>query len=167
MTVPMNDLRAQYLSIKDEVDEVIRRVLSNGSFEMGEELEAFEEEFARFCGGRHAIGVGSGTAALQVALLACGIGPGDEVISVPNTDISSASAISHCGARVVWADIDPCTYNLDPDKIEEKITSCTKAILPVHLYGHPADMELIMAIAREHGLMVIEDAALATEDIRQ
>jgi dTDP-4-amino-4,6-dideoxygalactose transaminase len=162
MTVPMNDLRAQYLSIKDEVDEAIRKVLSNGVFEMGEELEAFEEEFARFCGVRHAVGVGSGTAALQVALLACGIGAGDEVISVPNTDISSASAISHCGARVVWADIDPRTYNLDPNRIEEKITPCTKAILPVHLYGHPADMETIMAIARTHGLMVIEDAALAT-----
>jgi len=162
MTVPMNDLKAQYLSIKDEVDEVIRRVLAKGIFEMGQEVEAFEEEFARFCGVRHAIGVGSGTAALQVALLACGIGPGDEVISVPNTDISSASAISHCGARVVWADIDPRTYNLDPNKIEEKITPRSKAILPVHLYGHPAGMESIMAIAREHGLMVIEDAALAT-----
>lgn len=162
MTVPMNDLRAQYLSIKDEVDEAIQRVLVSGVFEMGEEVEAFEEEFARFCGVRHAIGVGSGTAALQVALLACGIGPGDEVISVPNTDISSASAISHCGAEVVWADIDPHTYNLDPNKIEDRITPCTKAILPVHLYGHPADMEPIMTTARKHGLMVIEDAALAT-----
>jgi dTDP-4-amino-4,6-dideoxygalactose transaminase len=162
MSVPMNDLRAQYLSIKDEVDEAIQRVLSSGVFEMGQEMEAFEGEFARFCGVRHAIGVGSGTAALQVALLACGVGPGDEVISVPNTDISSASAISHCGARVVWADIAPRTYNLDPNKIEEKITPRTKAILPVHLYGHPADMESIMAIAREHGLKVIEDAALAT-----
>jgi dTDP-4-amino-4,6-dideoxygalactose transaminase len=162
MSVPMNDLRAQYLSIKDEVDEAIQRVLSSGVFEMGQEMEAFEGEFARFCGVRHAIGVGSGTAALQVALLACGVGPGDEVISVPNTDISSASAISHCGARVVWADIAPRTYNLDPNKIEEKITPRTKAILPVHLYGHPADMESIMAIAREHALKVIEDAALAT-----
>jgi dTDP-4-amino-4,6-dideoxygalactose transaminase len=161
MTVPNNDLQAQYLSIKTEVDQAIQRVLNSGLFEMGEELETFEEEFARYHGVKHAVGVGSGTAALQVALWACGIGPGDEVISVPNTDISGASAVSHCGARIVWVDIDPRTYNMDPTMIEERITPRTKAILPVHLYGHPADMEPILSIARKHGLMVIEDAALA------
>ena len=161
MTIPMNDLKAQYQSIKSEIDEAIHRVLEGGVFELSEEEEAFEEEFARFCGAKYAIGVGSGTAALQVALLACDIGPGDEVISVPNTDISGASAISHCGAKVIWVDINPQTYNMDPNKIEEKITPRTKAILPVHMYGHPADMEPIMAIANGHGLMVIEDAALA------
>lgn len=162
MIVPMNDLRRQYRSIEPEVTDAIQRVLSSGEFEMGEEVETFEQEFARFCGVKHAIGVGSGTGALQVALLACGVGPGDEVISVPNTDISSASAISHCGAQVVWIDIDGDTYNLDPNRIEEKITPRTRAILPVHLYGHPADMVPIMEIARSHGLVVVEDAALAT-----
>lgn len=161
MTVAMNDLAGQYQSMKSEFDEAIQTLLVRGVLEMGHDLEAFEAEFAQFCDARYAIGVGSGTAALQVALLACGIEPGDEVISVPNTDISGASAISHCGAKVVWVDIDPQTYNIDPGKIEEKITPRTRAILPVHLYGHPADMGPILSIAKTHGLVVIEDAALA------
>jgi len=161
MVVPMADLRAEYRCLKAEIDEAIRRVIESGNFVMGEEVEAFEIEFARYWGARYAVGVGSGTAALHLALLACGIGPGDEVVTVPNTDIPTTMAISHCGARIIWVDVDGRTFNMDPEKIEDKITAHTKAILPVHLFGHPADMDPILEIAQRHGLLVVEDAALA------
>jgi len=161
MRIPLVDLKAQYLSIKDEIDEAIGRVLNNCSFILGEEVRLFEEEFAAFCGARYAVGVASGTAALHLALRACGVGPGDEVITTPFTFIATTEAISHCGAKPVFVDIDPRTYNIDPSKIEAAITEKTKAIVPVHLYGQPVDMDPILAIAGEHELRVIEDAAQA------
>jgi dTDP-4-amino-4,6-dideoxygalactose transaminase len=161
MGVPMLDLRAEYHSLKVEIDAAIQRVIDSGNFVMGKELKAFEEEFARYCGARYAVGVGSGTAAIHLALLACEIGPGDEVITAPNTDLPTTATISHCGAKIVWADVDPRTFNLDPGAVEDKITNRTKAILPIHLQGHPADMGPIMEIARRHHLQVIEDACLA------
>ena len=160
--VPMTDLAAEYRDLKPEIDAAIRRVVESGSFVMGAEVEAFEADFARLCGAQHAVGVGSGTAALHLALLACGIGPGDEVITVPNSDLPSSMVISHCGAKIVWADVDPGTLTIRPDVIEAAITPATRAIMPVHLHGHPADMDPILEIARRHGLLVIEDAALAT-----
>ena len=157
----MSNLRAEYDFLREEIDGAIRRVIESGNFVMGEELQAFEKEFALYCGAKYAVGVGSGTAALHLALLACDIGPGDEVITVPNTDIPTTTAITHCGAAIVWVDVDRRTFNIDPGKIEEKVTGRTKAILPVHLFGHPADMDPIMEIARRDHLLVIEDAALA------
>jgi dTDP-4-amino-4,6-dideoxygalactose transaminase len=161
MSVPMYDLRAEYRNLKHEIDAAIQRVIGSGNFVMGEEVEAFEEELARYCGAQYAVGVGSGTAALHLALLACDIGPGDEVITAPNSDLPTTLAISHCGAHIVWVDVDHRTFNVDPANIEAKITSRTKAILPVHLHGHPADMGSILEIADRHGLLVIDDAALA------
>ncbi|HBY93227.1 MAG TPA: hypothetical protein DEP84_04550 [Chloroflexi bacterium] len=161
MCVPMFNLRTEYEALRDEIDAAIQRVIDSGSFVLGEEVEAFEAEFARYCGARYAVGVGSGTAALHLGLMACGIGPGDEVITAPNSDNPTTMTLSHCGATIVWADIDRRTFNLDPARIEEKITGRTRAILPVHLFGHPADMDPIMEIARHRGLLVIEDAALA------
>ncbi len=160
--IPMYDLRGEYLSMRPAIDAAIRRVLESGTLTMGPEPRAFEEEFARYCHARHAVGVGSGSAAVHLALLACGVGPGDEVITVPNTDIPTTMAISHCGASIVWVDVDPRTFNMAPERIPEKITRRTKALLVVHLFGHPADMDPIMAVARNEGLRVIEDAALAT-----
>jgi dTDP-4-amino-4,6-dideoxygalactose transaminase len=159
--IPLVDLKAQYLSIKDEIDEAIQRVISKSAFILGEEVEAFEEEYARFCGAKYCVGVASGTAALHLALIACGIGSGDEIITTPFTFIATAEAISHCGARPVFVDINPKNYNIDPAKIEAVITERTTAIIPVHLYGQPADMDPILAIAHRHGLKVIEDAAQA------
>ena len=161
MTVPMCDMRAEYRDLKPEIDAAIQRVIESGSFIMGEEPAAFEREFAAYCGAQHAVGVGSGTAALHLALLACGIGPGHEVITVPNTDIPTTMTITHCGADIVWVDVDDRDFNIDPEKMEEKITERTKAILPVHLFGHPADMDPIMDIASRHDLLVIEDGCLA------
>jgi dTDP-4-amino-4,6-dideoxygalactose transaminase len=161
MSVPMSDMRAEYYTLKPEIDAAIQRVIESGNFIMGEEPEAFEEEFAAYCGARYAVGVGSGSAALHLALLACGIGPGDEVITVPNTDIPTTMTISHSGADIVWVDVDGRDFNIDPGKIAEKITERTKAILPVHLFGHPADMDPIMDIARRNNLLVIEDGCLA------
>ncbi|HVI84197.1 MAG TPA: aminotransferase class I/II-fold pyridoxal phosphate-dependent enzyme, partial [bacterium] len=160
--VPMYDLRAEYHVQKDAIDAAIERVLESGVLIMGPELTAFEDEFARFCGTGYAVGVSSGTAALHLALLACGVGRGDEVITVPNTDIPTTMTITHCGASIVWVDVDPKTFTLDPGQLAGKITSRTKAIVPVHLFGHPADMDPIMEVARAHGVTVIEDAALAT-----
>jgi len=159
--VPMLNLRAEYNSLRKEIDGAIQRVIESGNFVMGEESEAFEEEFALYCGTKYAVGVGSGTAALHLALLACEIGPGDEVITVPNTDIPTTMTITHCGATIVWVDVDRRSFNIDPGKIEERVTGRTKAILPVHLFGHPADMDAIMEIAGRRHLLVIEDAALA------
>ncbi|MCD6519606.1 MAG: DegT/DnrJ/EryC1/StrS family aminotransferase [Anaerolineae bacterium] len=161
MPIPLVDLKAQYRTIKDEIDAAVSRVLANASFILGPEVEAFEQAFARYCETKHAIGVSSGTAALQLSLLACGVGPGDEVITTPFTFIATAAAISHVGATPVFVDIEEDTYNIDPTKLEAAITPRTKAIIPVHLYGQPADMDPILQIAREHGLKVIEDACQA------
>jgi dTDP-4-amino-4,6-dideoxygalactose transaminase len=158
----MYDLRAEYHAQKDAIDAAIERVLESGVLIMGPELDAFEDEFARYCGTDYAVGVSSGTAALHLALSACGVGRGDEVITVPNTDIPTTMTITHCGASIVWVDVDPNTFTLDPGQLAGKITPRTKAIVPVHLFGHAADMDPIMEVARAWGVKVIEDAALAT-----
>lgn len=161
MRVPFVDLKAQYAQIRDEINPVIQEVIDKANFVGGPYLKAFEGKFADFCGAKYAIGVSSGTAALHVALVAVGIGSGDEVITVPNTFIATTEAISLSGARPVFVDVNPESYNIDVSKIEEAITPNTKAILPVHLYGQPADMDPILEIASRHGLTVIEDAAQA------
>jgi dTDP-4-amino-4,6-dideoxygalactose transaminase len=161
MPIPLVDLKAQYLTIKPEIDEAIARVLNNTSFILGSEVDSFEKEFATFCGAKNAIGVSSGSAALYLTTKALGIGAGDEVITVSMTYIATTAAISMTGAKPVLVDIDPITYTMDPAKIEAAITERTKAIMPVHLYGQTADMDPIMAIARKHNLLVIEDAAQA------
>jgi len=155
------DLSAQYNSIKKEIDTAVKRVLESAVFIDGKEVEEFEKEMAEFCGVRHAVGVNSGTDALFLSLKALGVGPGDEVITAPFTFIATAGVIANCGAKPVFADINPETFNIDPSKIEEKITEKTKAILPVHLFGQMADMQEVMEIARKHNLSVIEDAAQA------
>jgi dTDP-4-amino-4,6-dideoxygalactose transaminase len=159
--IPLVDLKAQYASIKPEIDEAIQRVIEHTGFIMGPEVKDFESDFAGYIGVAHAVSVASGTSALQLALLACGIGPGDEVITTPHTFFATSEAISQVGAVPVFVDIQPDTYNLDPELIEAAITPRTRAILPVHLYGQPADLRDINEIARRHGLSVIEDAAQA------
>ncbi len=159
--IPLVDLKAQYETIKPEIDEAIRRVIETTAFINGPDVKAFEAEFAQFCGAGHAVGIASGTAALQLALLACGVGPGDEVITVAHTFCATAEAIVHVGAKPVFVDIDPRTYTIDPDAAARAVTPRTKAILPVHLYGMPADMDAINAIAQQRGLFLIEDAAQA------
>ena len=159
--IPVVDLKAQYAAIKPEIDAAIQRVLEHTQFIQGPEVRDFEEAFARFIGVGEAAGVSSGTAALQLALLACDIGPGDEVITTPHTFYATSEAIAQTGAISVFADICPDTYTLDPAKIEAAITPRTLASLPVHLYGQAADMDEILAIARRHGLRVIEDVAQA------
>jgi dTDP-4-amino-4,6-dideoxygalactose transaminase len=161
MTVPFVDLKQQYLSIKDDVLASVARVFESTQFVLGKEVGAFEEEFASYCGVTHAVGVNTGTSALHLALLAAGVGPGDEVITVPMTFVATVAAVVYTGARPVFVDVDPRTYTMDPRRIESVITKRTKAILPVHLYGNPADMDPILEIARRHGLVVIEDAAQA------
>jgi dTDP-4-amino-4,6-dideoxygalactose transaminase len=161
MPVPFIDLNQQYLGLRDEVLSAVDRVFHSTQFVLGNETAAFEEEFAAYCGGRHGIAVNSGTSALHLALLAGGIGPGDEVITVPFTFVATTAAILYTGARPVFVDIDPVTYTMDPAQIEGAITPRTKAILPVHLFGHPADMDAICEVARRHHLLVIEDAAQA------
>jgi len=161
MVIPFVDLKQQYLGIKDEVLSAVSKVFESTQFVLGKEVAAFEEEFAAYCGVRHAIGVNTGTSALHLALLAGGIGPGDEVITVPFTFVATVAAIGYTGATPVFVDIDPATYTMNVEQIEAVITPRTKAILPVHLYGQAADMDSIRAIARRHGLLVIEDAAQA------
>ncbi len=161
MRTVLVDLKAQYRSIKEEVDAAIRRVLQRGEFILGPEVKTLESEIAAYCDTKYAVGVASGTDALQLALLACGIKPGDEVVTTPFTFIATAEAIAKCGAVPVFVDIDPRTYNLDPIKVRSGMTGRTKAILPVHLYGQPAEMSSILALAKEHGLKVIEDCAQA------
>lgn len=161
MTIPLVDLKAQYESIKHEIDEAIQGVVHSGQFILGPEVEAFEQEIATYCNTKYAIGVNSGTDALQLDLLACDIKPGDEVITTPFTFIATAETISKCGAIPVFADIEPETCNIDPAELEHKISRKTKAILPVHLYGQPADMNPIMELARRFNLKVIEDCAQA------
>ncbi len=159
--IPLVDLNIQYCHIKPEIDAAIERVISQGNFILGGEVRTFEAEFADFCQARYAIGISSCTAALQLALRACGVGHGDEVITTPLTFIATTEAISHVGAQPVFVDIDSTTYNLDPHQIEAAITERTRAIVPVHLYGQPAEMDLILEIARRNNLFVIEDAAQA------
>lgn len=159
--IPFVDLKAQYTGIKDEVNAAIQGILETCQFTLGSEVAAFEEEFATYSQAQYGIGVNSGTSALHLALLAAGIGPGDEVITVPFTFVATVAAIYYTGATPVFVDIDPRTFTIDVKAIEAAITDKTKAILPVHLYGQPADMDPILDIAKRHGLVVIEDAAQA------
>jgi dTDP-4-amino-4,6-dideoxygalactose transaminase len=159
--VPWLDLSRQYRRLQPSLLPVLDDLMARGGFILGPAVERFEEAFARFVGARHCIGVNSGTSALHLALLACGVGRGDEVITVPATWISTSWAISYVGATPVYVDIESATYCMDPARIEEAITPRTKAILPVHLYGQVADMPAINAIAERHGLAVIEDACQA------
>jgi len=161
MNVPFLNLKIQYESIKDEINAAINGVIEKTAFAGGPFVAQFEEEFAEFCRCQHAIGVGNGTDALWLPLLALGIGRGDEVITVPSTFIATAEAISFCGATPVFVDIDEQTYNMNPDLLEAAITPKTKAIIPVHLFGQTADMDPIMDIAKKHNLYVIEDACQA------
>jgi len=170
MKVPFLDLKAQYESIKDEINEAIQQVLDSCAFSGGPFVEQFEKAFAKFCQCEYAIGVGSGTEALWLALLSLGVGPGDEVITVPNTFIATAEAISFTGAKPVFVDIDEKTYTMDPQKLEDylktqntkhQIPKRPKAVIPVHLFGQPADMDPIMEAARKHDLFVVEDACQA------
>ena len=159
--VPFVDLAAQYNEIQDEIDAAISGVLRSTDFILGAEVERFEEEFADYCDAAYAVGVDSGTSALELALRAYNIGHGDEVVTVANTFIATILAISCTGASPVLVDVDPHTYNLDVSLLEEAITPRTRAIVPVHLYGQPADMDRIMDVARRHGLVVVEDACQA------
>lgn len=156
--IPFVDLKAQYATIKDEIAVAIQRVLDSCAFTLGPDVAALEEEFAAYCQAKYAIGVNSGTSALHLALLAAGVGPGDEVITVPHTFVATASAVHYCHAKPVFVDIDPRWFTMDPARIEAAITPRTKAILPVHLYGQMADMDPIVEIARRRGLVLIEDA---------
>ena len=159
--IPFVDLKAQYETIRDEVNAAVARVLESAQFVLGPEVEAFESEFAAYCGARHCVAVNSGTSALHLALLAAGVGEGDEVVTVSHTFVATAAAVRHAGARPVFADIDPKTCLIDPEKIESAITGRTRAVMPVHLYGRCADMGAIAEIAARHNLVVIEDAAQA------
>jgi dTDP-4-amino-4,6-dideoxygalactose transaminase len=159
--VPFLDLKAQYRSIKPEIDAAVARILESSQFVLGEEVAGFEREFAAYCGAAEGVAVNSGTSALHLAFLAAGIGPGDEVITVPHTFVATVAAIRYTGARPVFVDIDPVTFNLDPARIEAAITPCTRAIVPVHLYGQTADMDPILEIAGRRQLVVVEDAAQA------
>lgn len=159
--IPLLDLKAQYAAIRSEVEPAVLRVLASGHYVLGEEVARFEEEFAAYCGARHAIAVNTGTSALHLALLAAGVGPGDEVITVSFSFVATASAVCYTGARPVFVDVEPVTFTMDPAKLEASITPRTKAIMPVHLYGQMADMDAIKAIADKHGIPVIEDACQA------
>jgi len=159
--VPLLDLKVQYRSIKPEIDAAVAKVLDSGQFVLGAEVAGFEQEFAAYCGATECVALNSGTSALHLSLLAAGVGPGDEVITVPFTFVASVAAILYAGAQPVLVDIDPSSFTMDPGAIEAAITPRTKAILPVHLYGQPADMDPIVEISLRHGLAVIEDAAQA------
>jgi len=159
--IPLVDLKAQYALIRGDVDAAIARVLTNADFILGRDVEAFEAEYAAYCEAAYAVGLDSGLSALELGMRALGIGPGDEVITPAHSFIASSSAISFTGAKPVWIDVDPDTYNMDSSQVEAAITKRTKAIMPVHLYGQPADMEAIVQIARRHNLYVVEDACQA------
>jgi dTDP-4-amino-4,6-dideoxygalactose transaminase len=161
MIIPFLDLFAQNGPLKGEIDAAIQDVINTSAFAGGEAVTRFEKDFAAYCNCRYAVGVGSGTEALWLALLALGVGPGDEVITVPNSFMATAEAISYCGARPVFVDVDECTYLINPAQWEKAITAKTKAIIPVHLFGQLAPMEPILEVARRHGLLVIEDACQA------
>jgi dTDP-4-amino-4,6-dideoxygalactose transaminase len=157
--IPFLDLKAQYQRIKPEIDAAIAQVVDSAHFVLGPQVAAFEVRFAAYCGAKHCMALNSGTSALHLALLAAGIGAGDEVITVSMTFVATTAAILYCGARPVFVDVEPDTWTMDPKLIEAAITPRTKAILPVHLHGLMADMDPIIEIARRHGLVVIEDAA--------
>ncbi|MCI4677050.1 DegT/DnrJ/EryC1/StrS family aminotransferase [Rhodoblastus acidophilus] len=159
--IPFLDLKTQYRQIKPQVDDAVLRVMESGQYVLGPQVEAFEERFAAYCGASHCRAVNSGTSALHLALLAAGVGPGDEVITVSMTFVATAAAILYAGAQPVYVDVDPVTWTMDPARVAAAVTPRTKAILPVHLHGLMADMDPIMDIARRHGLVVIEDAAQA------
>lgn len=159
--VPHYDLKAEYDSLREEILASLDRVCRRSAFILGEEVEAFEHEFAAYCGARHCVALNSGTSALHLGLLALGAGPGDDVVTTPNTFLATAEAITYCGARPVFADIDPGTANLDPQKVARAITPRTKVILPVHLYGRPAAMDAFAKIAAQRRLKILEDACQA------
>lgn len=161
MKVPFYDMTRQYRAMQSKIDSVVHRVFERAWFVLGEEVQRFEEEFARYLGAAHGVGVGSGTEALHLALLACGVEPGDEVITVPNTAVPTICAITFANAVPMLVDIDPETFTIDVSKIEAAITTRTKAILPVHLYGQPTDMSVILKMAQRHKIKVIEDACQA------
>ena len=166
MLIPFLDLSAQYRRIEGQIEQTVLKTLASGSYILGEELAAFEREFATYCGARHAIGVGSGTEAIHLALSAVGVGPGDAVITAANTAVPTVCAIVAAGARPVFVDVEPRTLTLDPERLEDCLrtqpaSSRIKAIVPVHLYGHPADMAAVRGIAADYGLKVVEDAAQA------
>ncbi len=161
MPIPFYDHTVVYRELKPALDAALAGVLESGRLDWGPEVPAFEAEFARWSGAAHAVGTNSGTAALKVALLALGVGRGDEVITVPNSDIGSTAAIHHAGATAVWVDVEPDTGNIDPVEVDAAVTSRTAAILAVDLYGHPADLPALRALAGRHGLAIVEDACLA------
>jgi dTDP-4-amino-4,6-dideoxygalactose transaminase len=159
--IPFLDLKAQYTSIKPEIDSAVLKVFDSTQFVLGEAVAAFERDFAAYCGTKHAIAVNTGTSALHLSLLAAGIGKGDEVITVPFTFVASVAAIEYAGAKPVFVDVEADSFTMDPALIEQAITPRTKAILPVHLYGQMANMDAILAVAKKHNLVVIEDACQA------
>ena len=159
--VPYLDLAAQIRALRPELDAAIGRVLDTCGFVLGPEVAQFERDFASYCGTAHCVALNSGTTALHLAAQILGVGPGDEVITTPFTFAATSWAISYVGARPVYVDVDPDTYNLSPKAVEQAITSRTKALLPVHLYGHPCDLDALLAISRRHGIPLIEDAAQA------
>src|SRR5690349_23047972 len=161
MEIKFVDLNRQYRTIEAEVQDAISRVLNRADFVLGSEVELFEAEFAAYCDAAFAVGLDSGASALELGLQALGVGQGDEVIVPVNSFFASAAAVMHIGATPVFADIDPLTYTIDVQHIPDLITPRTKAIMPVHLYGQPAQMDTIMALAKRHGLWVIEDACQA------
>src|SRR5882724_10314972 len=161
MKVPYFDLKAQYDGLRGEIAAALDRVCRDAAFILGEDVAKFEKEFAAYCEAKHCVALNSGTSALHLALLALGVKPNDEVITTPNTFMATAEAISYLGARPVFVDIDPASANIDPRGIEQSITGRTKAILPVHLYGRPADLDGILTIADRHNIPVVEDACQA------
>jgi dTDP-4-amino-4,6-dideoxygalactose transaminase len=161
MKVPFLDLKSEFAELRDEILPALDRICRESAFVQGPEVEAFEKEFAAFCGTKYCVALSSGTAALHLGLLALGVQPGDEVITTPNTFLATAEAISYCGAQPVLVDIDSATANIDASLIERAVTRRTRAIIPVHLYGRPADMDSIRSIAARHDLRVLEDAAQA------
>ncbi|HEY2109988.1 MAG TPA: aminotransferase class I/II-fold pyridoxal phosphate-dependent enzyme, partial [Candidatus Acidoferrales bacterium] len=161
MKVPLLDLKAEYHELRDQILPALDRVCEDSAFVLGEDVEQFEREFASYCDVKHCVALSSGTAALHLGLLALGVQPGDEVITSPNTFLATAEAITYCGARPVFVDIDSATANLDPAGIERAVTPRTRAIIPIHLYGRPADMDAIRSIAEKLKLLVLEDAAQA------
>ncbi len=159
--VPYLDLKAQLRPIRGEIDAAIARTLDNCSFCLGPDVAQFEKDFAKYCGAEHCLAMNSGTSALHIALLLLGVGSGDEVITTPYTFIATSWAISYCGAKPVYVDIEDATFNLDPKLVERAITPRTKAVLPVHLYGQPCDLDPLLAICQKHNLPLVEDAAQA------
>src|SRR4029453_1116182 len=161
MNVPSLDLQAQYVSLRDDLQQAIDRVMSSQRFVLADEVRELQKSIAAFCGAKHAIGCASGSDALLLALMALDVGPGDEVITTPFSFFATGSAIARLGARPVFVDIDPVTYNLNVDQISSAIPSRTRVLLPVHLYGQCADMDQLLALSKSKGLVVIEDAAQA------